>query len=321
MNYLKKSLVIVLFCVLNSHIIYSQKTEKFLDYMKEECAPNSARFYSLTVKNDSGYLREDYYIKERKLHLRLNYLDSLSKVRDGIFQTFHSNGRIEKNGYYHQNEKDGLWMSFYWNGYKRDSVVYQNGKEIGTSLYWHPNGFLRDSVYLLNDGSGSCVSWFDNGVLASLGRYSAGKKQNGRWKYYHMNGKLSSIEVYNDSLLITKQYFNENGEAINDTTLTDRKAEFKGGPDAWSKYISKNIYFPSNYKIVNADEAIVIVAFTVNENGEIENVYPWVPLDKAFDEIATKAIEKSPKWIPANEHNRNVEHTYFQVVKFRNNKQ
>ncbi len=105
---------------------------------------------------------------------------------------------------------------------------------------------------------------------------------------------------------------------LTDTTCTDRKAQFEGGDVAWSKYLSEQIYFPSEYKIINADMAKVVVSFCINEEGEMENVFASTPFEKVFDSIAVKAIKKSPKWIPAISHNRRVKSTFSQVVNFKN---
>jgi TonB family protein len=244
----------------------------------------------------------------------------LCEVKNGRFAFYHANGVLQSSGKYIQNKKEGLWKSFQNNGLMADSTVYSTGKQIGKSLSWYPNGYPRDSTALNADRSGVHVSWFDNGFPAAAGRYSSDMKQNGKWKYFHRNGMVSSIEIYEESRLINKQYFNEKGEMLNDTTNTDRPAQFIGGKEAWLKFVSKQIYFPDGYKIVNADGVKVVVTFTVNENGEIENVFTSVPFEKMFDEIAEKAIRKSPKWIPAIEHNRKVKQEFQQPVNFHNYK-
>jgi hypothetical protein len=246
-----------------------------------------------------------------------NFKDSTCRIRNGRFTYYHANGILESTGNYVENKKDGLWLSYHNNGRMSDSTVFSKGKLVGIHLSWYENGYSRDSINLKVDGSGSLVSWFDNGAPSSAGRYSEKMKKNGKWKYFHKNGKISSIEIYDKSRLIDKQYFDENGMILNDATNNDRLAQFPGGEEVWKKYVSRHINFPSGYKIINADEAKIVVTFTVNENGEIEDVFTSVPFDKAFDEIAEKAIKKSPKWIPAINHNRRVKCILNQIVAFK----
>lgn len=318
MNLLKVTTCLALLLFLLSIESSSQNKGKFYDFKWKECEPNIAKFYSQTTKTDSGYYRKDFFIKEKHLQMTGNYLDSLCKIKNGRFTFYHANGTLKSLRKYKENKEEGLFMSFYNNGFMRDSVVFSNGKKIGKILSWHINGYQRDSIFLNKDRSGVRVSWFNNGIPSVAGRYSADMKQHGKWKYFHRNGKVSSIEIYDKSKLISKQYFTESGKFQSDTTNTDRKAQFKKGTKAWQKYISNHIYFPHGYKIVNADVAKVLVTFTVNAEGEIENVFTSTPLDKIFDSIALKAIKKSPEWLPAIEHNRKVKSTLNMVINFRN---
>jgi len=320
MNSMPKITCFTLLIFLVSIASFAQKVEKFYDYSWKECESTTARFYSITTKTDSGYFSKGYYIKERRLKMIGNYLDSLCKVKNGSFAFYYANGVLESSGKYIQDKKEGLWISYHNNRVMRDSTVFSSRNETGKSLSWYPNGYPRDSTALNKDRSGVHVSWFDNGIPSAGGRYSPDMKQNGKWKYFHRNGSVSSIELYEDARCINKQYFNEKGEIMTDTTNTDRQAQFAGGEQAWLKNISDKIYFPHGYKISNADAAKVVVTFTVNENGDIENVFTSTPFDKLFDEIAENVVRKSPKWIPAREHNRNVKQVMYQPVSFNNYK-
>jgi len=262
-----------------------------------------------------------YYISEKRLLMAGYFKDSTCRVLNGLVKYYHANGTLSATGNYVEEEREGLWLGFHKNGRMRDSMVLSRGQPVGIHLSWYANGFPSDSINLKIDGSGSHVSWFDNGAPSSAGRYSEGMKQDGKWKYFHKNGKISSIEIYEKSRLIDKRYFDENGMILNDTTNNDRKAQFPGGEKVWKKYVSNHLYFPHGYKITNADEATIVVVFTINENGEVEDVYTSVPFNKVFDEIGEKLIKKSPKWIPAISHNRRVKCRLTQVMKFVNYKE
>ena len=313
---LNKQFFIVLFVFLFSQM-NAQKIEKYFDYKWRECKPNIARFHSYVIKTDSGYCRKDYYIRERKLQMLGNYKDSLLQIKFGKFHYFHANGSPRTFGKYMNNKKEGLWLGYYDNKVKSDSAVYIHGNQIGKRLSWYPNGRLCDSVFTNINGSGIAISRFDNGTLSSTGQFSAEHKKDGIWNYYHLNGKISSIEIYHDSKLMVKQYYDENGIQSTDTTSHDSYPLFPGGEKVWIKYLDKQIYFPPEYEIINGDVAVVIVKFTINENGMIENVFTSTSFDKNFDKIAENAIKKSPKWIPGIEHNRRVKCTYTQPVTFK----
>jgi antitoxin component YwqK of YwqJK toxin-antitoxin module len=311
-----KSLLLTLFLIAAS-FCNAQKIEKYFDYLWKECEPNSARFYAHIEKTDSGWHRSDYFIHEKKLQMDGTYEDVDCKIANGRFYFFHANGVIESTGNYVHGKKDGLWLSNHPNGMISDSTVYLNGKPFGNSLSWFENGYPHDSAVWNMDGSGVIISWFDTGAPSSAGRYAAGEKAIGKWQFFHKNGKLSALETYNnDGFLADKQYFDERGNVMNDTTHNDRDAEFPGGPKAWEKYFLKGLYFPSQYKIVNGDKAVVVVTFTIDENGMPANVFVSTPFYPAFDKIGENVIKRSPQWIPAMRHNRKIKSTQIQAVVF-----
>ena len=151
-----------------------------------------------------------------------------------------------------------------------------------------------------------------------MGNYSVGHKIDGLWKFYHYNGKISSLETYKDSNLIDKKHFDEEGILMNDTTNHDRPARFPDNENDWIKYLKKNIYFPVFQKIINGDSAVVVVTFTVNEDGMVENVFTSTTFSEKFDRKAEDVIKESPQWYPAIEHNRKVKCLFTQVVTFKN---
>ncbi|MGI8951919.1 MAG: energy transducer TonB [Chitinophagaceae bacterium] len=305
-------IAVCILCSLNS---YAQKIEKYFDYQWKETEPNAARFYALIEKTDSGWHRRDYFIHERKLQMDGTYEDSNCKIENGLFYFFYANGELQSAGKYVHGKKQGPWLSFHANKLMNDSTVYENGNPVGTSISWYANGIMSDSAQWNNDGSGVKVSWFENGSVSAAGRYSAGEKLNGKWQFFHKNGRLSSLETYKDSVLVDKEYYDEEGN-LTDTTNKDREATFPAGNKAWQQYLGKHLYFPSQYKIENADKAIVVVDAIIDEEGNVTNVQVSVPLYPAFDQIAVNAVSKSPKWLPAIQHNRRVQYFVRQPVAF-----
>ncbi len=296
-------------------ISFGQKIEKFYNYKWQECEPNVSRFYSLVNKTDSGFVRKDYFIREKSLQMIGKYKDVECKIKEGYFWYYHPKGIVESSGKYINNKKDGLWIGYYANGRKKDSAVYSNGHKIGSYLSWHSNGRINDS-FVYKDIGDTLVSWFDNGNLSFTGHVSKRNEQEGSWKYYHKNGQVSSIENYTNGMLTDKFYFDENGKVIYDTTNRDRIASFPKGKKGWDKYLDKKLYFPDGAKFINGDEAIVVVSFSINEEGKVEEVIVTTPFHPKFDKIAKEAVENSPNWIPAISHNRNIKFWIKQSVTF-----
>ncbi len=296
--------------------LLAQKIEKFYDYKWNECPANEARFYSYIENTDSGWVRFDYFLAEKKLQMKGKYKDSTRKISDGYFYFFHSNGVIQSTGQYLNNKKNGLWLGFYPDKTMSDSTFYDSGNPKGTSIQWHTNGFMSDSTVYIEDGKSVAVSWFDDGTVSSAGRLNILHEKTGKWQYFHKTGKLSADEIYDNGVLIDRKYVSEDGITMTDTTNKSHPAQYPGGIPKWTKYLERNLYFPPNYKIVNGDKAVVVMVFTVDENGNVKDVVVETPFFPAFDEIALKVIKNSPKWIPAIDHNRNVKYHHKQTVSF-----
>jgi len=295
---------------------YAQHYERYYDDRWQPCEAVAARFFTTLYKKESVWEREDYFIHERSLQMKGSYTDTSCKIAQGPFVYYYSNKRLQRTGNYKDGKKDGLWIDYYPNGMMEDSTTYTRGNVTGTSYGWHSNGNFRDSAVWNSDGSGIEISWFDNGNPSSAGRYSAGYKQNGKWQYFHKKGRLSALEVYHYGVLTDKQYFDESGNGIADTTNKDHEALFPGGMNAWKKYLEKNLYFPTQYKFENADKAVVVVAAVIDEDGNMTDVEINTPLYPAFDDIALKVVKHSPKWQPAVQHNRRVKYRILQAVYF-----
>lgn len=279
--------------------------EKYFDYRWKPCDSDTARFYSIITKTDSGYVRLDYYLQNRILQMSGKYSDITCDTADGHFRYFYANGSLQSVGNYINGHRNGLWLGFHFNSMLRDSTVYKMGKIQGTNLQWHYNGYLADSSYTDTQGNRQQYSWFENGKLAAYGAVLNSKK-SGKWRYYHKNGTISSVEIYKEGKLLDKTYFDEEGYVVPDTTNNDRDPLFPGGDEGWNTYISRNGYFPDDYKLVNGDKAIVEVKFLINEEGKVTEVFVSNSFHPVFDRIAKNAISSSPQWYPAIRHNRKV---------------
>lgn len=298
--------------------ISAQKIEKFYNYKWEEVgSPALARFYSITEKKDSVWDRKDFYLRESKLQMQGFYKDQNADTPHGHFSYFHSNGNLLSHGQYINGKKTGLWLSFHTNQMMSDSVFYdESGRVIGTRVGWHSNGYMSDSTFIQPDGSGIRIGWFDNGIVSEAGYFGPGHKQKGKWKYFHSNGQLSSLELYDNGKLVNKEYFDENGVKQNDTTNRDRNAMYPGGMKAWQKHLEKKMYFPPQYKITNSDQVVVIVSWQVDEEGKVKDVEVTSSFHPQFDKIAVEVIKSSPKWLPAISHNRKIKQYPSQPVTF-----
>jgi TonB family protein len=294
----------------------AQKTELYYDYNWRPCKPAEARFFCTLEKTDSGWFRNDYFIGSMSLQMRALYKDSACKIQNGYCTYFHANKVLAASGRILHNKAEGVYVHYHSNGMMADSAFYHNGIPSGIYLSWHRNGYLSDSISHVNDSMDVHVSWFADGVLASAG-YQLNGKPHGKWQFFHHNGKLSSLEVFDKGKPLSKEYFNEDGSPATDTSNANRETVIKnGGADGWKKYLEKNLYWPRGLQFATGNMAVVVVEFTINELGKVENEEVVVPFHPEFDKIALRTIHNSPEWIPAVAHNRKVKFRFRQPVTF-----
>ena len=185
----------------------------------------------------------------------------------------------------------------------------------GARIHWHSNGLIADSLFRDESGLYKSKSWFDNGKIASTGNKIQSKMQ-GEWKFFDRDGKLTSVENYENGRLISRNYFNTNGKIITDTTNTDSEATFTGGDKGWKKYVEKKLHWPDGYHFSKGNNAVVVIEWKINENGDVVDPEIVIPFNPAFDAIALDVIKKSPTWKPAKSHNRYIETIRRQPVTF-----
>ena len=294
----------------------AQSDLKYYDYNWKPCPPEQARFLSESVKTDSGYYHRDYFIHEKSLQMAGLYMDAEGKIRHGQFYYFHPNKNIESFGKYREGKKHGLWLSYHNSGMMEDSTWYDNGEPVGISMSWWPNGTPHDSIHYNPDGTAVHVSWFDNGAPAAAGRYVMKKIPVGKWQYFHMNGKLSALKTYANGQVTESLLYDEDGNLMPIGADRDRDAEFPGGSTGWTKYVRKNVFFPDKFVITNADQAVVVVSFSVDADGNVGDAWVSTPFYPEFDRIALKAVQNAPKWKPAIRHNRRIKTWYRQAITF-----
>jgi antitoxin component YwqK of YwqJK toxin-antitoxin module len=292
-----------------------QKRETFYDYNWQSCSSENARYYSILEKTDSGWLRQDYFLSRRTLQMQALYEDNACKIQNGFYRYYYASGYPSSVGRKIHGKQEGICISYHSNGMMSDSALYHEGRVVDKKLSWHPNGYNADSTSRLNDSTEVQVGWFEDGVPAYAG-YLVNGKQNGKWKYFHHNGQMSSLEIYNRGNMLSAEYFDEKGQPQTDTSNVGREATFKGGLAAWKKYLEKNLYWPANLQFTTAASVTIGIDFTIDENGKPEDVEVSVPFHLEFDRIALNIIKNSPAWIPGIAHNRKVKAYRRQPITF-----
>lgn len=99
-------------------------------------------------------------------------------------------------------------------------------------------------------------------------------------------------------------------------TKVENPAEFPGGPDAWRRYLERNLQYPDAAQ-ENGTQGVVKVQFIVDKEGTISEVQALNDPGDGLAEEAVRIIKRGPKWTPAEQNGRKVIYRHIQAITFR----
>jgi antitoxin component YwqK of YwqJK toxin-antitoxin module len=149
-----------------------------------------------------------------------------NSMREGLWTTWYSNGRIWMLGNFHQHQVDGEWR--YWNDGLRMAVYYMtgelfNGSKHGLWSYYYENrNKEREGEWNQDKRTGIWKFWWEGGQRKRNESWAGGLK-NGLWEFWHVNGQKEREEHYNGGVKHgTWTYWYANGNL-------ERKENWQGG--------------------------------------------------------------------------------------------
>ncbi len=155
---------------------------------------------------------------------------------------------------------DGLCRCWDEQGNIISEINYLNGSLHGSSVYYHSSGAIRKTYQFVNNAlQGEQKCFAEDGFLLKSSHYKDGCKEGVAIRFWPSK-KPMFIELYAKGLLITGQYFNNEGRLVTKISKGEgQKAVFK------TDYLHKLI----SYKEGSADGKVQIF----NANEELEHAY------------------------------------------------
>jgi len=141
-----------------------------------------------------------------------------------------------------EGKRDGTWKKYYTNNRVRYVGTFDHGKEVGTFKYYSASSSDYPIIikeFHKNENYADVQFFTTSGILESKG-VMIGKKREGKWLFYHSNGKaIMSEENYkNGKLDGVYQTFYSNGEL---TEITSYKNGLIDGN--YKKYSIKGLLY------------------------------------------------------------------------------
>ncbi len=138
------------------------------------------------------------WIKVKNIKIHIN----------GIYKTFHINGKISASTSYFNNKKHGVSKLWYNNGNITVTKHFFNGKKTGEYKRYFKNGNLEERIYYKNGlRNGDEIYYYENGQISSFGKTVHGKFE-GNWIKYNKNGILIYSDVFKNGNTIFSKKMN-----------------------------------------------------------------------------------------------------------------
>lgn len=97
--------------------------------------------------------------------------------------------------------------------------------------------------------------------------------------------------------------------------FVQKQPEFPGGQGALFKYLHDNIVYPQ-LALENGVQGMVVMQFTVNENGELSDLTIIKSVNQACDEEAIRVVKNMPRWIAGEQNGKKVSVRFTIPIRF-----
>ena len=205
--------------------------------------------------------------------------DSATLIRKGNY-----------NSVFHPRKINGQLISYYPNGKRKSIQTYQDGVLHGLDMEWHDNDSLMHSI-----------------------GYKQGK-YDGELKTYYKSGKLKRKELYKEGEQQYGKCYAEDGSEMAFVPYREMPV-FRGGERAMLQYLAQNIRYPASSQR-NRESGVVVINFTVNKYGGINNPRVIRSISRDLDNEALRVVSKMSGWTPGTFEGEKVDVLYTLPVKF-----
>lgn len=212
-----------------------------------------------------------------------------------------------------------------WNTVKDPNGQYLR-KCVKEKDYYHvwdynaKNSLVTESYYTDTNFSKKlfCHKYFNEaeGWLEQTRCYSNGRL-DGYFVSYDSKGDTTDYDIYKEGTVIKSWSLHPEAEdSVAKALLAmEVEAEFPGGRQRWLDYLGDHLEYPSALKDKNI-KGEVLVEFTINIQGKVENVRVVKGRDPLLDKEAIRVIQRSPKWKPAMQNGKKVPAYMNQTIIF-----
>ena len=252
------------------------------------------------VLTDTVYFNNSWE-QSTKEEARYYRIINMDMAGDFMFHVtdYYLSGQVQMTGTYRSIRPDDREDTFTWffpDGQKQEECQYKNNQLHGLYQEWYENG-QNKTRQNFNEGllDGPMKTWRKDGTLNLDAQYSKGEK-HGFFISYYTNGQILRKELYDQGHFVEGQCFTIDGQPTEYFPYIVMPS-YAGGPPELQKFIKKELNYPNKAE-KEGREATILVLFTIDENGHVQN--PQIIHGDAayFNEESLRIVNSFPDWIP-----------------------
>ncbi|MBK7762182.1 MAG: TonB family protein [Bacteroidetes bacterium] len=266
-------------------------------YYDEKWKVTKAKNYSFyRVKKDidhGGYSVKDYF---RNGTLQMEGHFSGDDIREGLFNYFYANGKLQSKGDYLHNKKNGEWVNYSDSGIIVNIGKYKLDQKEGEWKYYYRNGNLYETLFYKDDKrDGAFISYYNNqqkhAELLFESDSIVGNKTT-----YHPNGQLKRKEIYKEGNRVSGICYDSLGKEIPFIEYIVYP-EYPGGEEALISFLTTHVKYPKKARRKSI-EGRVLLYFEINTDGRLRNASVEHSVDPLLDAEAFRVLKSMPAWKP-----------------------
>lgn len=271
---------------------------------------HASTYFSVSDSTSGHHLVKEFDI-DGTLKLKGPYADGDLFTRDGMFVTYHDNGKVESAMAYYANNPRGIGKYWYRNGQLKEIRIYDKTDFRVHSFY--------DSLgnEMVHNGEGMYTveekDYTGDLQLTLVGPVKNGKK-DGPFTGYLPDGTVYCKEEYKDSELV-KGISYDDGKEFKYTTLADM--DFY---NRYMKHILKNLRYPATARRMGV-EGTVYVRLRIDRDHNVEKAVVIKSVSDDLDAETVKVLkDKGFKFGPYTKRGQPYyEPVYVAPLKFKLN--
>jgi len=141
-------------------------------------------------------------------------LSCFGQVKNGVYESYYSNGNIASTKSYKNNKLNGTSITYFSGGSKKIKEVenYLDGKLHGECKSFFPNGKLEYYKLYENGNRKLIKEYYSDGSILSISNYIQ-DRQHGEYKRFYPNGQLLNLDFYeNGNRVGVSKRYSEKGQ-------------------------------------------------------------------------------------------------------------